>query len=111
MPFTWDSIVSFFSPPASRNTSPSLFSSPFSQSTESTTTPASKQTDLPMPPTSAFTASAAGGGAPMPSPAESSSSLAPSERDYFPPTHSDTHRRPSMSSTASTAPSSTSDLH
>jgi hypothetical protein len=44
----------------------------------------------------------------MPSPAESSaSSVAASERDYFPPTSPYTHRSPSMSSTstASTIPS------
>ncbi|KAK4123712.1 hypothetical protein N657DRAFT_421792 [Parathielavia appendiculata] len=97
MPFSWESIVSFFSPPASRNPSPSPFSSPFFNSTEAATSP-TKQNDLPMPPTSAFTASAS---APIASLADSSSSLAASERDYFPPTSH--HRRPSMSSTSTTS--------
>ncbi|KAK4106614.1 hypothetical protein N658DRAFT_503044 [Parathielavia hyrcaniae] len=93
MPFSWESIVSFFSPPASRDTSPSLFFN----STDSTTSQ-TKQGDLPMPPTSAFTASAG-------APGDSSSSLAASERDYFPATSP--RRRPSISSTstASTIPS------
>lgn len=100
MPFTWESLYTFFSPLEPRSTSPSLLSSAF-KSTETT-----KQTDLPMPPSSAIKAAA---GAPMPSPAESSaSSLAASERDYFPPASAyTTHRSPSMSSTstASTVPS------
>ncbi|KAK4157961.1 hypothetical protein C8A00DRAFT_29031 [Chaetomidium leptoderma] len=106
MAFTWESIYSLFpfSPPASRNASPQgtpsiLSSSFFSKSTTETTD--TKQTDLPMPPTSAF-----GAGAPVPSPAESATSLAAGERDYFSPGYT-THRSPSMSSTstASTTPS------
>lgn len=104
MAFTWESLYSFFSPTTSPQGTPSLLSSAFfSKSSETTNT---KQTDLPMPPTSAFTSS----GAPIPSPADSSSSLAPSERDYFPPTSPYTHRSPSMSST-STASTARSELH
>ncbi|KAK4245392.1 hypothetical protein C7999DRAFT_16401 [Corynascus novoguineensis] len=67
-----------------------------------------KQTDVTVPanPTSSTAA-----GLPIPSPAESStSSLAPSERDYSPPTSPYNHRSPSQSATsmdtaASTVPS------
>ncbi|KAK3900446.1 hypothetical protein C8A05DRAFT_35910 [Staphylotrichum tortipilum] len=106
MAFTWESLYSFFSPPASRNSSPSLLSSAFFKSPDSTTTDNihSKQTDLPMPPTSAFTAAAGSvGGAPLPSPAEStvSSLAAPSERDFLPsPASPYTHRTPSLSTTS-----------
>ncbi|KAK4043206.1 hypothetical protein C8A01DRAFT_32696 [Parachaetomium inaequale] len=112
MPFTWESVYSFFSPPATRTSSPegtpSLLSAAFSSKFNVPTT--TKQTDLPMPPTTALGAAAAG--PPMPSPAESStSSLAASERDYFPPNsaYNSSRRRPSMSST-STASTAASEL-
>lgn len=102
----WESIYSFFSPPASRDSSPqgspSFFSSAFFSSNTEPATSAPAKTDLPMPPTSAFGAARA----PVPSPADSSTSLAVSDRDYFSPTSPYTHRSPSMSSTstASTTP-------
>ncbi|KAH6624994.1 hypothetical protein B0J18DRAFT_197404 [Chaetomium sp. MPI-SDFR-AT-0129] len=94
MPLTWESVYSFFSPPASRgpspNSTPSLFSGAFSSNAST------KQTDLPMPPTTTFG---------MPSPADSStSSLTGSERDYSPPgsaSYARRERRPSTSSNSS----------
>ncbi|KAL2128045.1 hypothetical protein VTI74DRAFT_9792 [Chaetomium olivicolor] len=102
MAFSWETIYSFFTPPASRNTSPSLFSSPFfsssNKSTDSTSqTTTTNQAGLPMPPTSALGAYA------LPSPVESASAVATtpnSETDYFPPYPGATHRSPSMSSTS-----------
>ncbi|KAL2263223.1 hypothetical protein VTK26DRAFT_7717 [Humicola hyalothermophila] len=128
MAFSLEAIYSFFSPPASRNSSPqgtpSLFSSalfPFSPSAnKSSISSATAQTDLPMPPSSAaaFNTSA------MPaSPAESSNSLSPpSERDFSPlaspyPTPATmntatnnmpaTHRSDSMSSASTSLTSTT----
>ncbi|KAH6850276.1 hypothetical protein B0I37DRAFT_110191 [Chaetomium sp. MPI-CAGE-AT-0009] len=94
----WESISSFFSSPTSPSPSPN--DTPSLPSVEFT-----KQTDLPMPPNSAFGTSA---GPSLPSPAESSTStLAPSERDYSAPNSPYSHHMPSVStiSTASTAAS------
>ena len=110
MAFSLEALYAFFSPPASRNSSPqgspSVFSSTFFTA-EKSIPPNTKQTDLPMPPSSAFTATN------MPSPAESSTSIQLSEeRDFSPPMSPyPAHRSGSMSSGTSTAPSSTSDLH
>ena len=120
MAFSLEAIYSFFSPPASRTTSPqgspSLFSSAFftssstNNSNNKSISSATTQTDLPMPPTSA---AAFGASAMPPSPAESSTSLTPpSERDFSPlpspyPTNNSinpamptTHRSDSMSSSS-----------
>ncbi|KAL2181759.1 uncharacterized protein P884DRAFT_10081 [Thermothelomyces heterothallicus CBS 202.75] len=104
MPFTWESLYSFFSPAAARDPPSEGVTSFFSSSFFSKAGGSNpmKQTDVPMPPNSGHSAAA---GPPIPSPAESStSSLAPSERDYFPPTSAQSQRSPSISST-STAPS------
>ncbi|KAL2143361.1 hypothetical protein VTI28DRAFT_10540 [Corynascus sepedonium] len=110
MPFTWDSLYSFFNPGAARDSSrESATMIPSSISASESSGPHSvKQTDVTVP---ANLTSSTAAGLPIPSPAESStSSLAPSERDYSPPTSPYNHRSPSQSATsmdtaASTAPS------
>lgn len=102
MPFTWESIYSLFSPPATRSSSPNGTPSlSFADFSKSNGQAGAKQTDLPMPPNSAF--GAAAGPAP-PSPAESSASAA-SERDFLAPNSPYSHHQPSLSttSTATTA--------
>ncbi|KAK4137278.1 hypothetical protein BT67DRAFT_372777 [Trichocladium antarcticum] len=109
MAFSLEALYAFFSPSASRDASPqgspSFFSSTLFTAEDSITTN-TKQTDLPLPPSSAFTASN------MPSRVESATAipLSGDERDFAAPMSPYlTHRSGSMSST-STGPSSSSDL-
>ncbi|KAL2156045.1 hypothetical protein VTH82DRAFT_790 [Thermothelomyces myriococcoides] len=99
MPLSWESIYSLFSPPATRDLPSegitSLFSGFFSKADGSDPT---KQAGASMGPKAGHSAAAS---LPVPSPAASStSSLASSERDYFPPSspQSQSQRSPSISS-------------
>lgn len=111
MAFTWETLYSFFAPPASRNPSSqgptSSLSSAFSSFKSADRTATGQPTDhLPMPPSSAVFAR---GGATSPlSPAESTASsssaaTSDSERDYFPPTAAAAAAAPYSHPTASTS--------